>query len=308
MKIIRSLSPPPGDKPLALTIGNFDGMHIGHQSLLQKLSETSGCARAVMSFEPHPLTVLKPKKNFHRLYDFREKCRQCEKFGIDFLYLIRFNKALSELSDNEFNHILFDKMQVKHLLVGENFRYGAGGRGDFNALQAAAQAVGATVQAPPLMSCGGQGVSSGRGRAALADADFAQAAQLLGRQWSVSGRVIAGDGRGRQWGYPTANLRLNFNLPCRGIFAAYAFVGGQRHRAAVSIGSNPTLNTGGGLRVEAFLLDFDSDIYRRRLRLELRHKLREEKAFASTQALIDGIAGEVKMTEQLLSNDENIHC
>ena len=208
-------------------IGNFDGVHTGHRRLLAAVcaaAATAGLHPAAMTFEPHPLAVLRPQAPLARLGGCAEKVRLLRDCGIGTLFMPRFNRRLAEMPAEEFADALFARLRVRHLIVGENFRFGRRGRGDFAMLAAAAARYDAQVRPLPLVECGGAPISSGRVRQALQDGDFALAAQLLARPWELCGRVQRGDGRAREWGFPTANLAIRFNPPLRGIFAARATI------------------------------------------------------------------------------------
>lgn len=291
---------------MSLCIGNFDGVHIGHQSLLARLQELPP-PRAMMSFEPHPAAVFSPNKPIPRLYDWREKFYQARAAGLDALYLIRFNQALAARSADDFENLLFLQMGVKNLIVGDNFRYGNQRRGSVEQLRSAAAQHNAAVVAAPLFSHGERVVASGWVKEAVAAGDFALAEKLLGRAWAIRGRVVRGQQRGRVWGVPTANLRIGFLPPCVGIFAGYAEVneggerGANRYPAAISIGYNPTVRSGGGLSVEAHLLDFAGDLYGQRIALVCQHKIRDEQRFDSTETMVTQIKDDIQQTRARLA-------
>lgn len=311
---IRRDFPLAGEAPIALTIGNFDGVHLGHCHLIEQVRQAAAATAAatatalktaVMTFEPHPLTVLRPAQPLARLGSGGDKIRQLRAQGVEILFMPRFNRRLAALPAQEFADILFSRLQTRHLLVGENFRFGKGGQGDFALLQDAAARAGARATAVPLLDIAGAPVSSGRVRACLQEGDFSGAETLLGAPWTLRGRVRRGAGRGREWGFPTANLAISFNPPLRGIFAARAEIDGggdtcPTAAAAVSIGVNPTVSQDNIVRVEAHLLDFSADIYGKTLRLHLLHKLRDERHYDSTAALREAIADDVQATRRLL--------
>lgn len=300
MQIIRSFAAPPKNAPpLSLVVGNFDGVHIGHRYLLERAKHAGGLLAAdgllaAMTFEPHPLAVLRPGKPLFRIGGLREKIRHLADGGVRRLYLLRFDKTLAAVAAEDFAELLFSRLGARRLVVGGNFRFGKGARGDCALLQRTAVRYGASVDAAPLYEWKGKAVSSGRVRELLKLGFFADAAQLLGRDWTLCGRVCRGAGVGRTWGVPTANLRLSFVPPCGGVFAARAQVGGDSYAAAVSIGVNPTVQNDNIVRTEAHLLDFCGDIYGERLTLTLIEKLREEKHFPSIAALREALADDVR--------------
>ena len=302
MKIIRDF-PAVNDKPMVLTIGNFDGVHCGHRRLIKQVRAAAAqrppAVAAALTFEPHPLAVLRSEQPLVRLGTRADKMRRLRSAGIEQLHAVRFTPHLAAMDAESFAALLFEQLAVCELFVGNNFRFGRGGRGDFALLEKIAARYEAVATAIPLLTQNGTPVSSSRIRTCLQNGDFTAAAELLGRPWQLSGRVIHGDARGRQWGYPTANLNISFNPPIRGIFAARAVIGTQHYTAAVSIGSNPTVSGSGKIRVEAHLLDFADDIYGKPLTLQPLHKLREEKKYPSTAALADAIAADVARTREI---------
>ena len=273
------------ESPLSLCIGNFDGVHLGHRLLADKIlrrAADDNLQSAALSFEPHPLSVL-TQKPIRRIGGASDKMYDLS--DINILYLLRFTKAFAAQSAEDFAELVFSRLRARYVVVGENFRFGSGRRGDISLLRRQGAKVGAEVEGAPLLVSGGGAISSGRIRECLRRGDFAAAAELLGRPWVLRGRVIRGRGLGRTLGYPTANLNVHFAPVCEGIFIAAAMLDGETLPAALSIGGNPTVGGGGDLRVEAFLPDFAGDLYGRRLTIRPLHKLRDEEKFADLAAL-----------------------
>ncbi|MGI9297867.1 MAG: riboflavin biosynthesis protein RibF [Gammaproteobacteria bacterium] len=298
MRILRDL-PRPGETgaPLALCVGNFDGVHRGHRTLadlVRRRAADDNLQSAVLSFEPHPLAVLGGKP-VRRLGGAGEKITYLS--DINILYLLRFTKQFSSQSAEEFAALLFSRLRAKYVAAGENFRFGRGRRGDLSLLRREGKRYGAEVAGVPLQTIDGAAISSGRIRECLRRGDFTAAAALLGRPWILRGRVIRGRGLGRTLGYPTANLNLHFLPVCEGIFVAAAFLDGKILPAALSIGGNPTVG-GGELRAEAFLPDFSGDLYGRRLVVRPLHKLRDEQKFADTAELRAAMAADVSQVRE----------
>ena len=286
-----------------MAAGNFDGMHRGHRALVDLTARRAAeldFQSAVLSFEPHPLSVLRGIP-VRRLGGVREKIRQMS--GVSILFLLRFTKEFAMRSGAEFADLLFGELGVRYLAVGENFRFGRGREGGAGLLRERAGECGAEVEVAPLLSEGGEPISSGRIRESLRRGDFAGAGRLLGAPWILSGRVVRGRGLGRRLGYPTANLRLGFTPVCGGIFAAAACVGGVVYPAAVSIGVNPAVDSGGILRTEAHLLGYVGDLYGRRMGLRLLRKLREESDFRSCVELRAAIESDVAEVRRLWELD-----
>ena len=214
MQIIRRFCPSSNPTPLVLALGNFDGGHLGHQALLQRLAIPKDLQRAVMTFEPHPLSVLRPNVNITRLYGVREKFIQLGKYA-EIIYTPRFTAALAATTAEDFAELLFDRLQARHIIIGENFRFGKKRRGDAKMLRQLSKAHNATVEATPLFAVNDEPVSSGRIRQHLQADDFTAATAMLGRPWTICGKVQKGRGLGRQLGVPTANVRISFTPPCR---------------------------------------------------------------------------------------------
>ncbi len=291
MKFIRGLrNITPLQKGCVLTIGNFDGVHTGHQVLLKQLHE-EGRRRdlpvVVMIFEPQPLEFFKGQQAPARLTRLREKLTYLQQTGVDQVLCINFDQAFSELSADHFiRDILVDKLGVKLLAVGDDFRFGAGRQGDFQLLKQAGSLLGFEVTNTQTYCHQGVRVSSTAIRLALARNDFSAAAQLAGRPYSLHGRVIYGDALGRKLGFPTANILLKRSVsPVKGVFAVEIHdAKGGTFQGVANIGTRPTIQ---GIRqqLEVHLFDVQENLYGRHLRVILRHKIRDEQRFASLQAL-----------------------
>ena len=292
----------PADGAIALAVGNFDGVHLGHRALLARVLECEGAVPACMTFEPHPRAVLRPEAPNNRLCGPADKLRLLAEVGIAAVFLPRFSAAFAQTSAEGFAEILLDKIGATRIVVGENFRFGKGREGDCETLARAANKRGAELVAVSLAAAAdGAAISSGRIRGALAAGDFQTAAALLGREWEMRGKVIRGIGYGRELGFPTANLRLSFSPPARGIFAASAFVAGEEvaRPAAVSVGVNPSVSSARVLKAEAHLPNFNGDLYGRVLTLRPFLKLRDEEKFASETALRAAMANDIARTMEL---------
>lgn len=262
--------------------------------LVRRRAADENLQSAVLSFEPHPMTVL-GEKPVRRLGGAGEKIYYLS--DINILYLLRFTKDFSRQSAEEFAELLFARLRAKYVAAGENFRFGRGRRGDLSLLRREGKKYGAEVAGVPLQTIDGAAISSGRIRECLRRGDFAAAAELLGRPWVLRGRVIRGRGLGRTFGYPTANLNLHFLPVCEGIFIAAALLDGKVFPAALSIGENPTVG-GRELRAETFLPDFSGDLYGRRLVVRPLCKLRDEKKFADTTELRAAMAADISQVRE----------
>lgn len=280
------------------TIGNFDGVHLGHQAILARL-----CARAValgvpscvVIFEPQPREYFTPQSAPARLTRLRDKLALLADAGVDRVLCLAFNRRLRELSAAEFVHaVLVQGLGVQHLEVGDDFRFGCDRAGDFEFLLQAGVTEGFSVEAATTVQVDGQRVSSTGVREALAAADFALAERLLGRPFQIAGRVLHGQKLGRQLGTPTANIQLKRRrVPLTGVYLVSTEVDGQAWPGVANIGVRPSVAGDGSAHLEVHLLDFAGDLYGRRLTVAFHHKLRAEQRFASLEALKTAIDADI---------------
>ena len=287
MKILRHGRP---DRETALAIGSFDGVHRGHQALMERVADEArarGLESAVLTFEPLPREFLAPAQAPGRLTSLAERLAAIAKSGIETVFVERFDARLAGLTAEAFHERLRDRYRARWVGVGENFLYGKGRRGNAALLAQAGRALGFEVAALAAVADGGERISSTRVRAALARGDFAAAQRLLGRPYAICGRVVHGAKRGRGFGFPTANVRLaRPKTALGGIFAVKCFGAATRGLEGVaSLGINPAVSHGGPATLEAFLFDFSGDLYARRLTVEFVKKLRDEANFASSDEL-----------------------
>ncbi|MDI6749758.1 MAG: bifunctional riboflavin kinase/FAD synthetase [Rhodocyclaceae bacterium] len=290
-----------------LAIGNFDGVHLGHRALLERLTTTArglGLSAAVMTFEPHPRELFAPEQAPARLTSLREKLGLLDACGIDEVHLLHFNRKLASLTAEEFvERILVRGLGVRHLIIGDDFRFGKGRAGDFAMLQMAGKRLGFSVEAMHTIDLDGERVSSSAVREALAAGDLEHAARLLGRPYCISGRVVHGDKIGRRIGWPTANIQLKRKrVALTGVFAATVSGLDKRHLpGAASLGVRPTLGLGLRPVLEVHLFDFDQEIYGAHVTVHFLHKLREEMKFDSFDALAAQIACDVTVAQKYFS-------
>ncbi len=280
------------------TIGNFDGLHQGHQTVIQaliKLGKQLNLPTCVILFEPHPQEFFYGEKAPARLMRFREKFKFLQFLAIDRVLCLRFNKRLAECSAEEFvKKILVDKLGIKGLIIGDDFRFGKGRQGDFSLLKKLGQEYGFKVFSMPTVSFENERIGSSRVRSAVKQADFKLAARLLGRPFRLSGRIIYGEQRGRLLGFPTANIGLHRRvIPLQGIFVVNVYgLETIPLPGVANIGKRPTVN---GLKnlLEVYLFDFDQNIYDRFIEVEFLKKIRDEKKFDSLEALKEQITQDV---------------
>ena len=290
MRLIRGLSGTkvPGGG-CVVSIGSFDGIHLGHQALLARLAQHAA-ARAepavLLTFEPLPREYLRPDDPPARLTSFRERWRILETTPLDYLWLLRFGEPLRNLTAEDFAQLLAGKFQARVVVVGHDFRFGRRGEATAAVLASAGARLGFDVDVVEPVRLEGERISSSGVRAALALGDFARAHRWLGRPWSMRARVVAGERLGRTLGFPTANMHLERRrAPVAGIFAVRVHgVGSGPLPGVASVGTRPTV---GGVvaLLEAHVFDFSGDLYGRELEVEFAAKLREEARFASLEAL-----------------------
>ncbi|MEB6334874.1 bifunctional riboflavin kinase/FAD synthetase [Serratia rhizosphaerae] len=281
-----------------LTIGNFDGVHRGHKALLEQLKQEGkrlGLPVIVMIFEPQPLELFAADKAPARLTRLRDKAKYLAQAGVDYLLCVKFDPRFAANTAQSFVvELLVQKLGVKFLMVGDDFRFGANRLGDFPLLQKAGAEYGFEVVSTPTFREGGQRISSTAIRNALRDDDLPQAETLLGHPYSISGRVVHGDELGRTIGFPTANLPLKrLVAPVKGVYAVEVYgLGPQPLPGVANIGTRPTV-AGVRQQLEVHLLDVTMDLYGRHIDVVLRAKLRNEQRFASLDALKQQIANDV---------------
>ncbi|MEO5701000.1 MAG: bifunctional riboflavin kinase/FAD synthetase [Casimicrobiaceae bacterium] len=296
MRVFRDL-PAVADAPIALTIGNFDGVHRGHQAMLARLcqaAEDLGLVPAVMTFDPHPREFFAPASAPPRLSTLRDKLEAFRDDGVVRTYVARFGAALAGLSPEEFiEHVLVARLAVRWLLVGPDFRFGKGRAGDVATLRAAARTF--SVEALRPVTVAGERVSSTAVRAALARGDMVCAAALLGRPYRMSGRVVHGAKLGRSLGFPTANLPLRRAPPLSGIYAVRVHgLGGSPRLGVASLGVRPTVDAQGVPLLEVYVFDFHDVIYGRRIAVDFLHKLRDEVRYSDLDTLRRQIGTDVE--------------
>ena len=296
MQVFRGFSRPVSG-PTALAIGNFDGVHRGHAALLERLvvaARGAGLPATILTFEPHPREFFSPESAPARLTTLREKLELLADTGVEQVMVCRFNAGFAGLSAAQFiDSVLVAGLRARHLIIGDDFRFGKGRSGDFAMLQAAGLQANFTVEAMDSVTVDGERASSSGVRKALADGDMERAADLLGRPYVIDGSVRHGDKIGRQLGFHTANIRIKHNpLPMSGVFAVeVAGLGDQSLPGVANLGIRPTL---GGTRplLEVHLFDFERDIYGAHLSVRFVHKLRNEQRFPNLDALKAQIAAD----------------
>ncbi len=307
MQILRSVADA-ATSPIALTIGNFDGVHLGHQAMLAKLrtaAEARGLPPCVMTFEPHPREFFAPDKAPVRLTSLREKLELLAQHGVERTHVLRFNFSLAQVTAQDFiDRILVRGLGVRWLQVGDDFRFGARRAGDLNMLKAHAARHGYAVEAMATVELDDERVSSTAVREALAAGDMAKAARLLGHPYRISGRVVRGDQLGRKLGFPTANVRMKHNRPpLTGIFAVeFRRADGVPLQGVASLGVRPTVKAQGAApALEVYLIDFKQEIYGEPVSVEFLHKFRDEEKYVDLETLTQQIARDAANARQFFA-------
>ncbi|MEV4622911.1 bifunctional riboflavin kinase/FAD synthetase [Asanoa sp. NPDC049573] len=291
----------------AVTIGVFDGVHRGHQAIighLVKRARDLGVRSVVVTFDPHPAEVVRPGSHPAVLTEPARKAELIEELGVDVLCVVPFTQDFSRLPAEEFVHdVLVESLHSSLVVVGENFRFGHKAAGDVPLLERLGRTFGFAVEGAPLVSADDTVFSSTYIRSCIDAGDVRAAASALGRPHRLEGIVVRGDQRGREIGYPTANLSVHryAAVPADGIYAGWLWRrGGERLRAAISIGTNPTFS-GRERRVEAYILDFDGDLYGERVALDFVSRLRETLRFDGVDPLVAQIGEDVVQTREALA-------
>jgi riboflavin kinase/FMN adenylyltransferase len=296
---------PDGDPGRAVAIGNFDGVHLGHQAILAVLTQRGRESRvptAVVCFEPMPKEFFAPHAAPARLMRLRDKAERIAESGVDELRVLRFDARLAGLDAGEFiERVLVGSLRAKHVVIGDGFQFGRGRSGDVERLRSAGRAHGFAVDAVVPCQEGGKTVSSTRVREALAAGRHEEAKALLGRDFRISGRVIAGARLGRTLGFRTANMRLHRRVPpVAGIYAVRASGAGlTRHPGVASVGTRPTVG-GKEWLLETHLFDYDGDLYRERLDVDFIARLRDEICFPDLESMTAQMQEDARRAREML--------
>ena len=289
------------------TIGNYDGIHLGHQAVLRQLrrhAEVMGLPSLVITFEPHPQEFFNSGQAPTRITSFREKLEMLRQQDVDRVLCLRFQQSIADMSAEQFiEQTLVGDLSVRRLIIGDDFRFGKGRRGDFDMLRRQGERLGFDVIPTEPHLFDGQRVSSSSIRSCLGESRFEDAQLLLGRYFSISGRVAHGAKRGRQLGFPTANINLNKRfVPLRGVFAVSVRGADERiHLGVANLGTRPVFDEK-KLLLEAHLFDFDKLIYGRLISVEFFKRLRDERKFSSVDKLVQQIAADTAATRLFFSN------
>lgn len=289
-----------------LTLGNFDGLHLGHQELIRMIIERArelGALSMVVTFRPHPLKVLAPEKCPPLISIYEEKISLFEKLGIDVLVKIPFTLEFSTMSPEDFvRDILCNTLGAREIFVGRNYRFGRGREGDIQKLRSLGEKYGFTVREIEQIAVDGEVISSTKIRTLLKQGDVEHAAKLLGRTYAITGIVVRGDGRGKGLGFPTANIAPKHTIiPPDGVYAVRLVVRERAYDGIANIGMRPTFNKK-ALAIEVHVFDFNEDIYGEDISLCFIRKIREEKKFKGPEALVSQIRADIEVAKEILAS------
>lgn len=313
MQIIRHID----DPALALggssvTLGNFDGIHVGHQALIKNAVNDArrlGIRSAVLTFEPHPLKVLAPERAPQMLLAHKDKMQLLQSLGVDCVVIQQFDRSFAAIGAEEFvERFLVERLRAKKVWVGKDLRFGKGRAGDIHKLKAWGMQLGFEVgMVEPVMVCG-ERVSSSRIRELISAGDIAAVQPMLARYYFVSGKVVPGHRRGRELGFPTANIASRAEIiPRDGIYATLLHLNDNTLPSVTSIGLNPTFGAG-PRTIESYILNFDREIYGESVKLSFVARLRDEKTFASVESLIEQIHLDVADAKMALLRQDYASC
>jgi len=291
-----------------VTLGNFDGVHLGHQQIFKRVKQEAAEIRGqgvVITFEPHPLKVLAPERFLPLLTPFRKKMMLIEKSGIETVLCIEFTLKFSEIVPSEFiETILVEKVKVRKVIIGYNYHFGRGQRGDAQTLKEAGKVFDFEVEVVDPLRIGETTVSSSRIRNLIQSGEVEEASKLLGRNYPIIGKVVQGEKRGGTLGFPTANLEASDELyPKTGVYAVEVVWHQQRFDGLANVGSNPTFSTQSGkterpFSLEVHILDFDQEIYGKEIEVRFKKRIRDEVRFESPSLLIDQIKKDIQWARE----------
>lgn len=293
-----------------ITIGTFDGVHLGHQEIFNVLTnklKNNGCRSFVITFEPHPRMVIQPNNQLKLLTSFDEKVEILEELGIDNVLVIPFTKEFSQLTPEEFfKKYILEGIGVKKMVIGYDHHFGRGRDGDEQKMREWGISHNFEVQKTEAVTINETVVSSSQIRNALNEGKVKEAASMLGRNYSLSGKVVSGDGRGRKLGFPTANLQPvnEFKLlPKNGVYAVKTFLENRIFNGVMNIGFRPTFKDSTTALSEVHILDFNEDIYGKQIRVQFISRIRDEQKFSSKEALINQIEADKQTAAKILKTN-----
>ena len=293
MRIIKDLAEIQWDKKSVITLGTFDGLHLGHQEIfgevIRKSREIDGRS-FLLTFDPHPRKVIPGRNDVKLLSTLEEKIEILEKLGLENLFVVNFTMEFSKQTPEDFvKKYLIDGIGLSEIVIGYDHHFGKGRDGNFELLKEIGEKNNFSVTLVPEYSIDGETISSTKIRNALLEGDVLKAGKMLGRNYSFKGKIVRGDGRGRKLGFPTANISVNDEdklIPAKGIYAAECIVQKEKYFGLLSLGSRPTFHKDGEIIPEFYIFDFDRDIYDEIMKVEMIEKIRDEEKFSSVDELI----------------------
>ena len=297
----------PACRPCAVTVGNYDGLHLGHQSVLKRLMNAAtdrGLESVLLTLEPSPQEFFRGMENAPRIGSLDDKRRFTKQMfpALDHFVALPFNARTAAIGAQEFvRDLLVNRLGMRYLTVGEDFRFGRDRAGDFALLETESSACGFELEATPIFELDGSRVSSTRIRMALADGNVPEAEYLLGHPFEICAEVVEGDRRGREIGFPTANLDFPHNPPIRGVFPVTSWLGGRLCQGVANVGTRPTVD-GARLVIEAHLLDFAGDLYGQRMTVRFHQRLRAERRFDSVDRLREQIGRDIDAAREFFAD------
>ena len=293
-------------KDMLLAIGVFDGVHLGHKYLISELVKQASLQNllsGVITFHQHPQEVVSPEDRLLFLTDLKIRSQLLSSEGVDFVIPLSFTTELASLGARQFVSLLQKNLRMRGLVVGTDFALGKNREGDINTLRHLGEEMNFSVAVVAPVMINGEVVSSTAIRKALADGDMEKVSRLAGRSFNLSGNVVAGTGRGVELGFPTANLDISQEqaLPADGVYAGWAYIDGKTYQAMTNIGRKPTFGNG-DRTVEAYVIDYNDDLYGRQLKVDIIERLRDEKKFDSVEALKEQVAEDIRQGKTILSS------
>ena len=309
INVYRDISEVNKDENTAVTLGTFDGLHVGHQDILKVLIEKAtkcNCRNFVITFEPHPRLVLSKENGIKILTPLDEKVEVFEKYGVENLLVISFTKTFAEQTSEKFiEDYIINKVGAKEVIIGYDHKFGKNRDGDESTLRELAEKHNFGLTVAQAKTVDGETVSSTKIRKALHNADLEKVNSFLGRKYILIGEIVKGAGRGRSLGFPTANVELddkNKLIPQRGVYAVSCNVGGEILNGVMNIGLRPTFENLEDPVIEVNLFNFDREIYNETIKIEIHKRIRDERKFNSKEELINQIENDKKEAIELTSN------
>lgn len=305
LKVLKNFNDHSSQRPLSLSLGMFDGVHLGHKSIIDELAKVgseNNLDTAILTFWPHPRFVFNPAEDLKLLNTLEEKISLIEKYGINHLFLKEFDEEFRNLTGEEFvRQILVDKLNVKYLIIGYDHSFGKNRSGNFELLQKLSKELDFEVEQMEAINIHENNISSTKIRNALLAGNIKEANEMLGYFYSVSGKVVHGKKLGRTIGYPTANIETESIklLPKKGAYIVEVFLDDQKYKGMLSVGTNPTVN-GEKLTVEVYILDFEGDIYDEAITVKFRDFLHDEIKFEGIEKLVERLDEDKRLTEEFV--------